>query len=421
MRSLKLVRAGLTIAALTVTASLAALGQNARPGEWPQWRGPERTSLSKETGLLKQWPEGGPRLLWKATGLGGGYSTPSIAGGRMFGMGYVGADEVVWALDLEGKPVWSTRIANANQGIGYGEGSRCTPTVDGDRLYALGVSGDLVCLETATGKLVWQKNLVRDFKGGIPNWGYSESPLLDREKLIVTPGGRTATLVALNKTNGEVIWQSAVPGGDPANYASVIAADVDGQRQYIQYLPGGPVGVSASDGKFLWRYDKPANRIVIQTPIYHDNYVFASAAYNVGGGAVKLTTSPSGCTAEEVYFTRDLKNKHGGVVLVGEHLYGFDDPGTLVCLEFKTGKVVWKDRSVSGNASVVYADGHLDCRSQRGTVALVEATPEGYKEKGRFEQPERTSKSAWAHPVVAGGRLYLRDQDLLLCYDVKGQ
>jgi outer membrane protein assembly factor BamB len=418
MPSRTVTRAGLG-AAIVSLAALAAFAQPAKPGEWAQWRGPERTSVSPETGLLKQWPEGGPRLLWKVTGLGGGYSTPSFSGGRMFGMGYVGDEEVVWARDMEGKPLWSARIAEANHEIGYGEGSRCTPTVEGDRLYALGVSGDLVCLETATGRPVWRKNLVRDFDGQIPNWGYSESPLVDGEKLIATPGGRRATIVALNKTNGETIWMSPVPGGDPANYASAIIADVDGRRQYIQYLPGGPVGVSAADGKFLWRYRSPANRIVIQTPVFKDNYVYASAAYNVGGGAVKLTTTPNGVTAEEVYFSRDLKNKHGGVVLVGDHLYGFDDPGTLVCMEFKTGKTVWTNRSVSGNASVFYADGHLYCRSQRGTVALVEATPEGYREKGRFEQPDRTNKSAWAHPVVLNGRMYLRDQDLLLCYDVR--
>ncbi|HTE18989.1 MAG TPA: PQQ-binding-like beta-propeller repeat protein, partial [Armatimonadota bacterium] len=279
---------------------------------------------------------------------------------------------------------------------------------------------DLVCLETATGKPVWQKSLVSDFGGGIPNWGYSESPLLDGEKLVVTPGGKASTLLALNKTNGEVIWKSQVPEGDPAPYSSIIAADVNGQREYIQFLPGGVVGVAAADGKFLWRYRQPATGIVISTPLFHDNHVFASAAYNVGGGLVKLTSTPGGVSAEPVYFTKELKNKQGGMVLVGEHIFGFDDPSTLTCVEFKTGKTLWRDRSAGGNGALTFADGHLYVRGERGTVALVEANPARYVEKSRFEQPDRSGKAAWPHPVVAGGRLYLRDQDILLCYDVKG-
>ena len=377
---------GITLA-VTAVVALAARAQAPNSGEWPQWRGPDRNSVSRETGLLKSWPAEGPKLLWKATGLGGGYSTPSFAGGRIYGMGYHGEDEVIWALDQNGgKPIWSFRIAASNEQVGYAEGSRCTPTIDGDRLYALGVSGDLVCLENATGRLIWRKNLVTDFGGKIPNWGYSESPLVDGEKVVATPGGAEATLIALNKTNGEVIWKSAVPGGDEAPYASSIAADVDGNREYIQYLPGGVVGVSASDGKFLWRYKQPATGIVISTPIFKDNMVYASAAYRVGGGAVKLTSTPAGVTAEPVYFSRDLKNKHGGVVLVGDHLYGFDDPGTLTCLEFKTGKTVWQNRSVGGNGSVLYADGKLYARSQDGAVALVDATPTGYNETGRLDR-----------------------------------
>jgi outer membrane protein assembly factor BamB len=389
-------------------------------GEWPQWRGPDRTGISRETGLLKSWPAGGPKLLWKADGLGGGYSTPSVAGGRIFGMGYRGEDEVVWALDARtGKEAWGTAIAAANRRRkGYGDGSRSTPTVDGARLFALGDSGDLVCLETATGRLVWKKDLVTDFGGGVPGWGYAESPLVDGEKVVVTPGGRMATLVALNKLNGEVIWKAQVPEGDGAQYSSIIAADVDGQRQYIQFLRGGVVGVSAKDGKFLWRYDRPANGTAnISTPIFRDNHVFAASGYNTGGGLAKLTTSPGGVTATEVYFTRNMQNHHGGMVLIKDHLYGFNG-SNLACIDFKTGALAWENRSV-GKGSVAYADGNLYVRSERGPVALVEANPTMYVEKGRFDQPERSSKAAWPHPVVAGSRLYLRDQDILLCYDVK--
>jgi len=334
-------------------------------------------------------------------------------------MGYKEEKELVWALDAAtGKMLWSSPIATANRNIGYNEGSRCTPTIDGDCLYALGVSGDLVCLSVPDGKLLWQKNLVRDFGGQIPNWGYSESPLVDGEKVIATPGGSEATLVALNKHNGSIIWKAQVPGGDPAAYSSCIAADVDEQRQYIQFLSRGVVGIDAKDGKFLWRFDSPANNRGIQcsTPIFHDNHVFAASAYRHGGALARLTKTPTGTSVTEVYFSRQMQNHHGGMVLVNGYLYGFNE-STLTCLNFKTGEVMWADRSVN-KGSLTFADGHLYVRGERGPIALVEATPSGYIEKGRFEPLERSSKNAWPHPVVANGRLYLRDQDILLCYDV---
>jgi outer membrane protein assembly factor BamB len=415
---------GTALGALPALASLALLSSAAPPdgsGDWPQWRGPDRTGVARETGLLKSWPPDGPRLVWKARGLGGGHSTPSIAGGRIFGMSYRGEEEVVWALDAaSGKELWSTRIARANFSIGQQAhaGSNSTPTVDGDRLYGLGISGDLVCLQVSDGKLLWTKNLVKEFGGRVPGWGYSESPLIDGEKVIATPGGRSATLVALNKQNGDVLWNAQVPGGSDAQYASAITADVAGQREVIQFLRGGVVGVAASDGKFLWRYQNPANGTAnCATPIYRDSLVFAASGYGTGGGLARLTSSPTGVTATEVYFTRRMQNHHGGVVLVGDSLYGFDG-SNLTCLNFKTGDVAWSDRSV-GKGSLVCADGYLYVRSERGAVALVEATPAGYVEKGRFEQPDRSGEPAWSHPVVAGGRLYLRDQDLLLCYAVK--
>jgi outer membrane protein assembly factor BamB len=272
--------------------------------DWPQWRGPDRTGVSKETGLIKSWPADGPRLVWKAEGLGGGYSTPSVHGGRIYGMSWKGEDEVVWAIDAtDGKPIWSTRIANPYYRIGRQAhaGSTSTPTVDGDRLYALGVGGELVCLQVSDGKLVWQKNLVSDFGGSVPRWGYSESPLVDGNKVIATPGGRSATIVALNKGTGAVIWKAAVPEGDAAHNSSVIAADVDGKREYIAFLGGGVVGVAANDGKFLWRYDNPANDTAnCSTPIYRDGHVFAASAYNTGGGLAKLSTTENGMTATEV-------------------------------------------------------------------------------------------------------------------------
>jgi outer membrane protein assembly factor BamB len=410
----------IAVAALGLAAgltSLAALAADGPGGNWPQWQGPDRNGLSREKGLLQSWPAEGPKLLWKAESLGTGNSSPAIAGGRIYGMSYRGNDEGVWALEeATGNPVWSTRIAAANFQIGRQahDGSACTPAVDGDRVYALGESGDLVCLRAADGKIVWQKNLVQDFGGAIPQWGYSESPLIDGDKVIATPGGRSATIVALNKMTGAVLWQSQVPGGDRAAYSSVIAADTEGGRQYIAFLSGGVVGISAADGQFKWRYDHPANGTAnCATPIYRDGLVFASSGYNTGAGCAKI----QGNTATEVYFTRSLQNHHGGVILVGDHVYGFS-VSNLVCLNFKTGELAWENRSV-GKGSLIYADGRLYCRSERGTIALVDANPKEYVERGRFEQPYRSRSYAWPHPAIAGGRLYLRDGDVLLCYDVK--
>ena len=417
MRLSRFVTGGMTLGLLGV--ALAA----ATAADWPQWRGPDRTGVSKETGLLKTWPAEGPKLLWTVRGLGGGYGSLSVARGRLYGMGHRGESETVWAFDAAtGKEVWSAPVARANRRPkDYDDGSRSTPTIDGSRVYALGDSGDLVCLDLATGKRLWQKDLVADFGGQVPGWGYSESPLVDGQRLLVTPGGRDATVLALNKTDGSVLWKAALPAQYSAHYSSIIAADVAGKRQYIQFLGGGLVGLSADDGKLLWQYNRHAGvPATIATPIFRDNQVFAATSYGKGGALVRLASDGNGGTsATEVYFTDAMKNKHGGMILVGDHLYGFDEPRTLTCLEFKTGKVAWADRSVGGNASLFYADGNLYVRSQRGTIALVEANPAAYVEKGRFDPPDRSGKEAWAHPVVANGRLYLRDQDVLHCYDVK--
>jgi prepilin-type processing-associated H-X9-DG protein len=280
------------------------------------------------------------------------------------------------------------------------------------------LNGHLLCLDVATGKIRWQKDLLKDFQGSVGGWGYSESPLIDGDKLICTPGGRTATLVALNKKTGALLWKASVPEGDPAAYSSVIAAEVDGQRQYIQFLSRGVVGVAAADGKFLWRYDSPANGTAnCSTPIYHEHRVFAASGYGTGGGSVKLSRNGTTTKAEEVYFTHNMKNHHGGMVLVNGYLYGSDE-GMLSCLDFKTGEVMWEDRH-PGKGSIAYGDGHLYYRNEGGPIVLVEANPKKYVECGRFEQPDRSGHAAWPHPVIANGKLYIRDQDVLLCYDVK--
>jgi outer membrane protein assembly factor BamB len=543
--------------------------------DWPQWQGPDRTAHSKETGLLAEWPKDGPPLAWKVKGLGGGDSTPSVTGGRIYGMSHRGTNEMVWALsEKDGKELWAVRIAPAHSTSWpqSKEGPSATPTVDGDRLYVMGLAGNVVCLHAADGKVVWQRNLKTDFKGRSPMWDFRESPLVDGEKVICTPGGEEITMVALNKLTGETIWKSLVPdragggqtqnrgpGGNRPNamqsdpvlstldkdqnkelsadeidaaptallkldknqdgklsedevspqrgdgggqgdrprprrgpgimrmmkalsaldadqsgtieeaeiknaavalrkldengdgkltddeagmksmsppntgaaYSSCIAIDFGGQRQYVQLLSMTVAGVSAADGKLLWRYDKPANsmRINISTPIYHDGHVFAATAYGAGGGLARLSKSASGeFTAEEVWFSKSMENHHGGVILHDGALFGANGGnggGYLACLDFKTGEVLWNERDSDKRrvtkGSVAFADGRIYYRTEEGPIVLIEPSRKEYLERGRFNQPERTDKPAWAHPVVANGKLYIRDQDTLFCYDVKAK
>ena len=555
------------VLALTVVVFV----QHALSGQfdWPQWQGPDRTAHSEETGLLKEWPTDGPPLAWRITGLGGGDSTPSVAAGRIYGMSHRGGDEIVWALsEKDGTEIWAVRIAPAFT-ISWPqskEGPSCTPTVDGDRLYVMGLAGNVVCLQAADGKMVWQRNLMADFGGRMPMWSYRESPLVDGDKVICTPGGEETTMVALNKLNGEVIWKNFVPdkaGEQNANrgsesrpnvietdpllstldkdhdmeisadelaaaptalleldknqdgnlsedevtpagaassnrgrrrgggimrmmkahsamdadesgvldaaeirnavvalrgidanrdgrlkedevgmkhfgpqdtgtaYSSATVIDFGGQRQYVQFLATTVVGVAADNGGLLWRYDKPANgmRINISTPIYHDGHVFAASAYGAGGGLARLTKDANGeITAGEAWFSKSMENHHGGVILHDGALFGSNGGnggGYLACLDFETGEVLWNERDSDKRrvtkGSVAFADGRIYYRTEEGPVVLIEPSRKEYLERGRFEQPDRTDKPAWAHPVVANGKLYIRDQDTLFCYDVKSK
>ena len=566
------IRASVALALTVATFAPSALcGQF----DWPQWQGRDRNAVSKETGLLQQWPKEGPPLAWKIKGLGGGDSTPSVAAARIYGMSHRGNDEIVWALsEKDGKELWAVRIApvQPQNWPQSKEGPSATPTVDGDRLYVMGLAGNVACLQATDGKVIWQRSLVADFKGRSPMWSFRESPLVDGDKVICTPGGEEATIVALNKLTGETIWQSLVPdrvgGGQTQNrpsfgnrpnamqtdpvlstldkdqskeisadelaaaptallkldknqdgklsedevtpgagggesqpggqrrrrgpgimrmikalsaldadennvideaeiknavaalkkldgngdgkltddeagmksmsppntgaaYSSAIAIDFGGQRQYVQLLAMTVAGVSASDGKLLWRYDKPANsmRINISTPIYHDGHVFAATAYGAGGGLAKLVKKENGeFAAEEVWFSKSMENHHGGVILHDGALFGANGGnggGYIACLDFKTGEVLWNERDSDKRrvtkGSVAFADGRIYYRTEEGPIVLIEPSRKEYLERGRFNQPERTDKPAWAHPVIANGKLYIRDQDTLFCYDIKAK
>ncbi|MGH9902689.1 MAG: PQQ-binding-like beta-propeller repeat protein [Pyrinomonadaceae bacterium] len=385
-------------------------------GDWPQWRGPRRDGISKETGLLKQWPDGGPPLVWKATGAGRGFSSLSVAGGRIFTMGLRGEREYVIAFDTAtGKEVWATAHGGAFRND-RGDGPRGTPTVDGERLYALGGNGDLSCLDARTGRIVWTMNVLQKFGGSNIVWGISESPLVLGDKVLVNAGGPGASVVALNKRDGSLVWKSQ---SDRAGYSSAIPVEVGGQTQVVFFTASRVVGLDAKDGKLLWEYPRAANRVAnAATPVARQNRVFVASDYGNGGGLVEIKAGTGGVTASEVYFTKDMRTHHSSAILVGDHLYGFSG-GILTAMRFDTGEVAWKDRSV-GKGSIVYADGHLYALSENGEVGLVEATPAGYREKGRFRIPQ-DSLPTWSHPIVAGGHLILRDQDTIYAYDLRAK
>jgi outer membrane protein assembly factor BamB len=399
------------LAVLFVLFVLASQAMAQTAAIWPQWRGPNRDGISKETGLLKQWPAEGPPLVWKAAGAGRGYSSFSIADGKLFTMGLRGDREFVVAFDVAtGKEAWATAHGSAFRND-RGDGPRGTPTVDGDRVYALGGDGQLSALEARTGKIVWTKNVLREFGGENITWGISESPLVLGNKVLVNPGGPNASIVALNKADGGVIWKSQ---SDRAGYSSAIPVEINGATQVVFFTSERAVGLDAKDGRLLWEYARPANNVAnVATPIVRANRVFISSDYGTGGGVVEIKPDNK---PQEIWFTKDMRNHHSSSVLIGDYLYGFSS-AILTAIKFDTGEIAWRDRSV-GKGSLVYADGNLYCFSENGVVGLVEATPTGYKEKGRFRIPQ-DSLPTWTHPVVAGGRLYLRDQDTIYAFDVR--
>lgn len=410
-----------------IVPALLASALLATAADWPQWRGPNHDGISKETGLLKQWPAGGPPLAWKATGCGDAYTSPSVAGGQVFGMGLFEQDESVWALDAAtGKQLWKTRIgegARVRQTQG-GHGPRSTPTVAGSLLFVEGAGGTIACLETASGKVVWTKSLVGDFGGSPPAWGFSESPLVDGDRVLVTPGGQNGAVIALNKRTGATVWATK-DFKDRAEYSCIVPAEIGGVKQYVQLTGQNVAGIAPDSGKVLWSAPRAGKTATIPTPVVSGDLVYVTSGYGIGCNLFKVSKDSGGFKAEQVYANTDMVNHHGGVVQIGGHIYGSSDVGRekpFTCMELKTGAVKWTEPSVT-KGSVTCADGLLIHRaeSKPGTVTLFEPTPAGFKQHGRFDQPDRSGKPAWAHPVVANGKLYLRDMDVMLCYDVKGK
>jgi outer membrane protein assembly factor BamB len=397
---------------------LASAACPASADDWNQFGGPERDNRSTDEGLLRQWPEEGPRLVGTATNLGIGYSSVSLADGAVLTMGSRGDDEMVICLDEKSLAErWAVRIG-ATRPDGMGPGPRGTPTIVGDAVYALGANGDMACLALADGRVRWSGNVLANSGAANITWGISESPLVDGGRVVVTPGGPGAAMVAVDAKSGRLLWKAAVPGDPQAGYSSIIVVETGPVRQYVNFVHTGVIGVRADTGQFLWGNDASANGTAnCSSPVAWKGNVFSASGYGKGGALVRLAGDRRGVTATLAYATKDLKSHHGGLVVDGDHVYGTDE-GLLTCLDLRTGQVAWQNRAV-GKGSVVWADGLLVLRSEEGPVALVECSPRGYVERGRFTPAHRSDRPAWPHPVIAEGKLWLRDQETLTVYDVR--
>lgn len=424
---------GLALAAAVALAPILSSAASAEPDDWPQWRGPNRNGQSAETGLLREWPQGGPPLAWRSSGLGSGYSSMAVSGNRILTLGDSDGSQYAVAVSREdGSPLWKTRVGPPWQDQ-YG-GPRSTPTTDGDRVYVLGTEGDLLCMNVSDGEVRWRKSLTRDFSGRMAagrnvHWKFAESPLVDGNKVIVSPGSQDAGIVALDKMNGNVIWRASIPeigslGADGAAYSSAVVSQAGGVRQYVQLTGRGVVSVDAATGRFLWGYNRVANDVAnIATPIVDGDHVFVSTGYGTGSALLKIERQGDRFEAQEVYFLggRTLQNHHGGMILHEGHIYTGTghNRGLPICVEMSSGSVVWGPERNRGrrSAAVTFADGHLYFRYENGLMVLIEATTQGYREKGSFMIPE-VDQFSWSHPVVAGGMLYLREQDKLFAYNI---
>lgn len=407
-----------SVAVLLTLAAISTSAVSAASHDWPQWRGPDRSDVSTETGLLKTWPAGGPRRVWLFEAAGSGYSGPAIVNGKFFTLGTRDGNEILLVLDATtGKELWTAKLGEVLDND-WGNGPRGTPAVDGDRVYALSGPGNLVCVSVTDGKILWQVTMA-SLGGKKPNWGYSESVLVDGPLVLCTPGGARGAIAALDKMTGKVRWQSK-EFTDPAHYSSIVPARINNTAQFVQRTEKSIAGIAAQDGKLLWQTSFPGRTAVIPTPIVRGNEIYVTAGYGSGCKMVRIGPDNKVTT---VYENKEMKNHHGGVVLVGDHVYGHGDP-TWVCQNFKTGEAIWNHRGF-GKGAVGSADGMLYCLEEgTGTVALVEASPKGWREHGRFKlDPQTRIRSSrgriWTHPVISNGKLYLRDQDLIYCYDVK--
>jgi len=415
MKTKLLLSTGLAIGYLCVL-TMSSMAQ-----DWPQWRGPNRDDISQAKGLLKKWPDGGPKQLWINKNSGLGYSGFAIVKDRLYTMGLElegdrQAKCFVLCLDAnDGKEIWRTPV-DTRYTNGWGDGPRCTPTVDGEQIFVLTAKGKLVCLSVKDGKQVWSRTM-SEFGGEVPRWGYSESVLVDGDKVLCTPGGKKGAVVAVNRKDGRSIWQST-DFIENAHYSSIIKVTSGMQDQYVQLTPQKLVGLSM-DGKTLWTSKWRGRIAVIPTPIFEDGHVYVTSGYEAGSKLVSIKDNE----AVDKWDNRIMKNHHGGVILVGDHLYGYSDRRGWTCQAWENGDAIWDDKTL-GKGAIGYAEGHLYCQDEKtGKVMLVPATPNGWNVVGELEvsplsENRKPSGRIWVHPTIANGKMYLRDQEMIYCYDI---
>lgn len=407
----------ITLTTLFLALSLFPI---AAQDSWMRWRGPRGDNLAPDTGLLKEWPKDGPPIAWKIEGLGLGFSSVTFAGDSIFTAGDVDEQATLFALGLaDGKIRWKTRIGPS--GGTRNPGPRSSPTSDGKHLWVIGHDGSLICAAVDTGTIAWRKHLKKDFGGKMMSgWGYAESPLVDGDQLVCTPGGKQGTVIALHKRTGKLLWRSAGLV-DSAAYSSLVPVEISGTRQYLVFTNRHVAGIAAKDGKVLWQHKRPGKVAVCTTPVYENGYLFVSSAYKVGCTAFHITAKDGEFDCRQLYDGKQMQSHHGGLILKDGLVYGLGRRN-LKCIDVITGEVRWEQKSV-GKGSIAYADGQLIVRSERGTgeIALVAATAEGYQEHGRFSPPLRTDQPAWAHPVVFRAKLYIRDQQSLVVFDLRAE
>ena len=404
------------ISIITVTCTLSLWSE-----DWTSWRGENRNGASTEKGLLQNWPKKGPKKLWVSNEAGIGYSGFTVQDGILFSMGAFDKTEYLIALNENtGKKLWSVQVGELLTN-GWGDGPRMSPTIEDKMVYALGGKGNLICVDIKTGQKIWHKNLPNDLGGKVPGWGYTESVLIDNGKVICTPGGKEGAIAALDAKSGKTLWRTK-NFIDGAQYSSPISVIHNGQAQYIQLVMKNVVGIDPQNGSVLWKTPWAGKVAVIPTPIYSDGFVYITSGYGVGCKLIEIGKN----APREIYANKVMKNHHGGVIKIGEHLYGYSEGVGWTCQDFKTAELVWNEKKALGKGAITYADNRFICQGEGdGKIILIEASPSGWKTHGEFTINPQTKKRnpkgrVWTHPVVCGGKLFLRDQEYILCYDIKG-
>ena len=394
-----------------------------RADDWPQFRGSNRDGKSAETDLLQKWPQSGPRLLWSVDGLGDGYSSAAIADGLVYTTGKIADDGYLFCFDLDGKPEWKIRYGP--EWTRSYPAARTTPTIDSGRAYLFSGMGVAYCFDAKTGQPVWSRDVFKQFDGQYPRWGMSECLLVDGDRVIATPGGEKASIVALDKNDGRVIW-ACTELTEPSAYGNPIAVEYKGSRMIVQMLRDSVVAVEARTGRLLWReplddYHIDRKRQVNpNVPLYHDGEIFTTSGYNNGGAMVQIFADPTKVVRKYVH--RDLDVHHGGVVLIDGYIYGANftsyTRGNWVCMDWDTGKVMYETPLTGNKGSTIYADGMLYCYEEnKGTLAIAPATPDRFEPVSSFTITAGSGKH-WAHPSISDGRLYIRHGQYMMAYDI---